>query len=95
MDFDGYTEYFTPISVFNNDVQLKVATLVGDNQLRIFSNLSAEARIYNLQGLPVHSGAITSGVNDINLPATITSGYYIVGIYSGNELVKKEKVLVQ
>ncbi len=95
VDFDGYTEYFAPISVFNNNVQLKVATVVGDHQLRIFSNLSAEARIYNLQGLPVHSGVITSGVNDINLPATVSSGYYIVGIYAGNELVKKEKVFVQ
>ncbi len=95
VDFDGYTEYFAPIAVFNNNVQLKVATLVGDHQLRIFSNLSAEARIYNLQGLPVHSGTITSGVNDINLPATVSGGYYVVGIYAGNELVKKEKVLVQ
>ena len=95
VDFDGYIEYFAPIAVFNNNVQLKVATLVGDHQLRIFSNLSAEAKIYNLQGLPVHSGTITSGVNDINLPATVSSGYYIVGIYAGNELIKKEKVLVQ
>jgi hypothetical protein len=95
VDFDGYTEYFPAIAVFNDQTKVTVGNVVNDKTLKINSNISAQVKLVNLTGQQVFLGEITNGQNNISLPYSLPRGYYSLLIHSDKHVVKKEKVIVK
>lgn len=94
VDFDGKTEYFKAVCVFNDHAQAIVQTLVTDNSLMIRSNFAGEATLRSLTGSGVYALEIKRGSNEAILPAHLPKGMYALTISSGNKIVKREKVVI-
>jgi hypothetical protein len=95
VDFDGYTEIFPAISVFNDNVQVSVTSPVKDKTMTIHSNFEGKAQLVNLFGTSVMVGDVVVGPNEISLPQSLTKGIYLLAVTNDRQLVKKTKIYVE
>jgi hypothetical protein len=95
VDFDGYTEIFPPISVFNDNVQVSVKSPVIGKRLVLYSNMQGKAQLVNLFGGSVQSFDIDNGPNELALPGSLPRGLYILVVSNEGHLVKKTKIYVE
>jgi hypothetical protein len=95
VDFDGYTEIFPAISVFNDNVQVSVTSPVKDKTMTIHSNFEGKAQLVNLFGTSVMVGDVVVGPNEISLPQSLTRGIYLLAVTNDRQLVKKTKIYVE
>jgi hypothetical protein len=95
VDFDGYTEIFPPISVFNDNVQVSVESPVIGKRLVLYSNMQGKAQLVNLFGGSVQSFDIDNGPNELALPGSLPRGLYILVVSNEGHLVKKTKIYVE
>lgn len=95
VDYDGYTEYFPAISVYNDFTDVKAQTMISDYTLRIQNNIDCTARLTSLSGTGVFDVDLRAGTNELILPASLPKGIYALIILSGDNVVKRERVFVQ
>lgn len=95
VDYDGYTEYFSPISVYNKNCQVQVITVIEDKNLIVNSSIEATVDLVNLAGLKVFTGQIMPGANEFSLPPSVDKGLYALTIQSGQNVVKRTRVYVK
>jgi hypothetical protein len=95
VDFDGYMEYFPPISIYNDDAIVQVFTMVKDKNLIINSNINASVSLISMGGLKVFTGQITNGVNELTLSASLGKGVYSLIVVNDQNVVKRTKVYIE
>lgn len=94
MDYDGTIEYFPAISVYNEKEIVHIHPIAKDHILRISSAFNGTVTLTSLGGKVVHTGELRCGANELRLPSSLPSGFYIA-IVSDAQGVKRGKMLVE
>lgn len=94
-DYDGRVEFFTPVSIFNEQLQLFLDHSIEGRILRITSNASARISLTTIGGVSLYSAEITPGNNIFSLPASAPAGMCILAISSDRKIMRREKVFIR
>jgi len=92
VDFDGYTEYFNPVSVIIESEIKPTAKIINNpynaGMLEVYyqngNNESAQVRVIDTNGRFIFQATISTGKQDLTLPAGIQQGVYLVNVETRN-----------